>query len=71
MNECKHGEYYTVKRIRLLTYLIQQKGLYPEYQIPDPTNPKYSWYVYRNSPELETYLDEYFRKLGVYNGRSV
>ena len=61
--QCKHGEWYTVKRLRLLDYLCNEKHMYPEYQTPDPTNPHYSWYVYKNTPELEKNLDEYFRKL--------
>lgn len=61
--QCKHGEWYTVKRLRLLDYLCNEKHMYPEYQTPDPTNPRYSWYVYKNTPELEKNLDEYFRKL--------
>lgn len=60
--QCKHGEWYTVKRLRLLNYLCNEKNLYPECQMPDPTNPRYSWYRYRNTPELEAYLDEWFMK---------
>ena len=40
--QCKHGEWYTVKRLRLLKFLCDEKRIYPEYQIPDPTNPRYS-----------------------------
>ena len=58
--KCEHGEWYAVKRLRLLSFLCNEKQLYPEYKIPDPTNPRYSWYYYKNTSELEKYLNEWF-----------
>lgn len=60
--KCEHGEWYAVKRLRLLNFLCNEKHMYPEYQTPDPTNPHYSWYYYKNTPELEDYLNEWFNQ---------
>ena len=63
IRECRHkNEWYVVKRLRLLGFLCDEKGLYPHHQTPDPTNPRYSWYYYVNTPELEDYIDEWFSK---------
>lgn len=58
----KHGEYYTVKRLRLLEYLLKN-GFEPESTIHDPTNIKYNWWIFKNSCELETCIDTYFENL--------
>lgn len=57
--KCKHGEYYTCKRLRLLQFLME-RGFEPETSMPDPNNLKYKWFKFQNSPELEDTLDEWF-----------
>lgn len=59
MNTKHARKYYTCKRLRLLQYLME-RGFTPEATIPDPTNPKYKWWLFNNSCELETALEEYF-----------
>ena len=62
MNKCLHkSAYYTVKRMRLLEYLMN-KGFKPAKTIPDATNPKYNWWLFVNTPELETEIHNYFNK---------
>lgn len=60
-------EYYTCKRLRLLEYLLRN-GFSPESECPDPTNIKYKWWIFRNTPELETAIEEYFNQLTLKNG---
>jgi hypothetical protein len=52
---------YTVKRLRLLTYLVN-KGFTEYTVIPDPTALKgdFKWFVFERTPELEEALTEYF-----------
>lgn len=57
----KHKETYICKRLRLLEYLIK-KGFEVKATIPEPQNPKYCNWIFENSDELETALDEYFSK---------
>lgn len=60
--QCKHkSEFYTCKRMRLLEYLLN-RGFTPELTLPDVNNPKYKIWKFRNTPELEEVLDEYFGK---------
>jgi hypothetical protein len=59
--QCKHGEYYTCKRLKLLQWLLD-KGFFPEYDMPDPDNLKYKWWKFKNSPELEDTIEEFFSK---------
>lgn len=59
--QCKHGEIYICKRLKLLQYLME-KGFMPDHDMPDITNLKYKWWVFNNSPELEDAIDEYFGK---------
>lgn len=62
MEEVKHkSAYYTVKRLRLLEYLMN-RGFEPVKVIPDPNNPKYKWWLFENSAELEKVIDAYFSK---------
>lgn len=50
---------YTVKKLRMLTYLIN-KG-FTEYEIiPDPLNTKFNWFVFNRTPELDKAVNEYF-----------
>lgn len=62
MERRKHGEFYVVKRLRLLQYLME-RGYKAESTIPDPQNPAYNWWLIRNSAELEAELDTYFEAL--------
>lgn len=56
----KHNETYTVKRLRLLQYLVN-KGFKEYTIIPDPTSTKkYNWFIFQNSKELEQAVNEYF-----------
>lgn len=31
--------------------------------IPDPTNPKYNWWLFDNTPELEMDIEAYFNNI--------
>jgi predicted aspartyl protease len=63
MKECMHkSTHYTVKRLRLLKYLID-KGFSNYEVIPDPTNPKYNWFLFENTPQLEEAIEAYFSEL--------
>lgn len=60
MNELKHKrEFYTCKRLKLLKFLLD-RGFEPYETIPDPSNWHYNWWQFKNSPELELAIDEYF-----------
>jgi hypothetical protein len=56
----KHGETFCVKRMKMLSYLVD-KG-FTEYEIiPDPTSTKgYKWFIFKNSEALEEAITEYF-----------
>lgn len=61
--ERKHKkEYYTCKRMRMLTYL-KAKGFLPYETIPDVKNPRLSCWLFHNTPELEKCIEEYFEKI--------
>jgi hypothetical protein len=62
MNEIKHGKYYTCKRLRMLEYL-KKRGFEPRATIPDPTNIKYNWWLFDNTPEFERCVYEYFEQM--------
>jgi hypothetical protein len=60
MEELKHKrDFYTCKRWRLLQYLMNL-GFEPYEEMPDPTNYKYKWWRFKNTPELEAAIDAYF-----------
>lgn len=59
---CKYGDTYTVRRMRLLSFLTKEKKMYPYATIPDKNNPRYCVWKYENSPELEDALEEYFSR---------
>ena len=59
--QCKHGEIYICKRLKFLQYLME-KGFMPEHDMPDPNRIQYKWWVFKNTPELEDAIDEYFGK---------
>lgn len=46
----------------MLQYL-KNKGFLPTATIPDIKNPKYSCWVFDNTPELETCIEEYFKEI--------
>lgn len=61
--QCKHQkEYYTCKRMKLLIFL-RNKGFIPEQTVPDLYNPKYLVWRFKNSPELECAIEEYFSQV--------
>lgn len=62
MAELRHGEFYTVKRMRLLEYLLN-RGFEPVATVPDPTNYKFKWWQFKNSKELEECIKVYFENL--------
>lgn len=63
MDGCKHKrDYYACKRLRLLQYL-KERGFMPYATIPEPTNVKYSWWLFENTPELEACVEQYFAQL--------
>ena len=56
----KHNATYTVKRLRLLTWLVN-RGFKDYTIIPDPTSTKnYNWFVFENTEALEEAVNEYF-----------
>ena len=57
MNEKKR--YYTCKRLRMLEYL-KMRGFKPEVTIPDATNPRYNWWLFEYTPELQQAVSDYF-----------
>lgn len=58
----KHNATYTVKRLRLLTWLVN-RGFKDYDIIPDPTSTKnYNWFVFENTEALEEAVNEYFSK---------
>lgn len=60
-NECIHGEVFTCKRLRLLSYL-RKRGFIPYATVPEVTNPVFYNWLFKNTPQLENALDEYFSK---------
>jgi hypothetical protein len=59
----KHGPTFCVKRVRMLSYLVN-KGFTNYTVIPDPTSDKgYNWFIFENSDELEAAVTEYFARL--------
>lgn len=51
---------YFVKRLRLLTWLIQ-RGFKDYEVIPDPTSRNgYNWFVFKRTPEFDKAIEEYF-----------
>lgn len=60
--QCKHkNEFYTCKRLRMLEYL-KSKGFIPCLTVPDVNNPKYNVWKFKNTPELEDTIEEYFNQ---------
>lgn len=58
--QCKHrAEFYTCKRLRLLQFL-KEKGFIPVMTLPDVSNPRFNVWRFKNTPELEDAIDEYF-----------
>jgi hypothetical protein len=55
----KHGPIFCVKRLKMLTYLVNRG--FTEYEmIPDPTSNKgYNWFLFKNSDALEEAITEY------------
>lgn len=61
--QTKHrAEFYTCKRLRLLEFL-KKKGFVPIMTLPDVDNPRYNVWRFKNTPELEDAIDEYFANL--------
>lgn len=51
---------YYVKRLRVLSYLIE-RGFRDYEVIPDPTSTKgYNWFVFKRTPEFNAVIEEYF-----------
>jgi hypothetical protein len=46
----------------MLEYL-KKHGYAPFATIPDPTNEKYNWWLFENSPEFEKLVNTYFEQL--------
>lgn len=58
----QHRDTYACKRLRTLEYL-QKNGFKPFATVPDPSNPKYNWWLFENSPEFEKCITAYFEQL--------
>lgn len=54
-----HGEVYTCRRMRLLSYL-KEHGRLPFETVPDVKNPLFNVWRFRNDEELEQLIDNYF-----------
>lgn len=54
-------DYYTCKRLRLLSFL-KQRGFMPYETVPDVNNPAFNVWLFHNSPELREAVEEYFNK---------
>lgn len=61
MNENKHRDLYACKRLRMLEYL-KRHGFTPTATIPDPTNARYNWWLFENTPEFEACVSAYFEQ---------
>lgn len=61
MNET-FKRHYTCKRLRMCEYLIKQ-GFTPTATIPDATNPRFNWWLFEKTPELDAAVEEYFEKI--------
>lgn len=59
MEEIKHRDTYTCKRLRMLTYL-RNLGFIPYATVPDYMNPKFMVWKFKNTPELEQAIDDWF-----------
>lgn len=57
-----HGEIYTCKTLRLLSYL-KERGFMPFSTEPDARNGRYNVFKFYNSDELEEAITEYFDKI--------
>lgn len=55
-----NGEIYFCTRLRMLEWLNNQ-GYRPFSTVPDRRNPKLSTWLFHNSPQLETAVNEYFK----------
>lgn len=58
---CKHGEYFTCKRLRMLEHL-RNEGYLPIKTIPDANNPKFNNWIFENSPRFEEVVSSYFEQ---------
>ena len=58
----QHGEVYTCRRLRLLSYL-KEHGRLPFETIPDVRNPLYNVWRFRNDAELEQLINNYFAEI--------
>lgn len=61
-NENKHKNIYACKRLRMLEYL-KSHGFTPFATIPDPTNTRFNWWLFENTPDLEKIVKAYFEQL--------
>lgn len=61
METLKYGEYFVCKRLRMLEYL-RAKGHLPIAIIPDCNNPRYSVWRFKNNPDLDKAIDEWFNR---------
>jgi hypothetical protein len=50
---------YVCKKLRLCSFLLQ-KGFNYELEKPDKFNPKYNIWIFKNTPELQLAIDEYY-----------
>lgn len=62
MTENERKEIYTCKRLRMLEYL-KKSGFSPFATIPDPTNDRYNWWLFENTPEFDACVKSYFEQL--------
>jgi hypothetical protein len=62
ITETRHKDIYACKRMRLLEYL-KEHGFTPIKAISDPTNDRYNWWLFENTPELEACVSAYFEKI--------
>ena len=58
----KHGQVYTCRRMRLLSYL-KEHGRLPFETIPDVRNTLFNEWRVHNDEELEQLIDDYFEQI--------
>ena len=56
------NQFYVCKRLKLYDYLVQH-GFKPCEQRADKYNAKYMVWIFNNSEELQTTINEYYNKI--------
>ena len=61
---CKHkNSTYTVKRLKMLEWILENTPFEPIRTTIDPNNWRYKHWEFANSPEFEAAVERYFEEL--------